>query len=860
MNSPTSGSRSLPVLFAAALLVAACGGGGMSSAPSAPPPTPSAPPPPQPEPEPEPEPAPPPPPSPPPASTPSPQPEPEARVDCIVVRTDCLTALEYAVQMDLPAQRYSGYDSFSWALKMVNADRAYARLRLKWGTSFGDSSVLAGRGVAVGIIDTGIDTSHYAFGGRRRSSPLVNPSADVGGRATIIKDFALGGLDETGDTFSHGTAVASVIASGRANSPGFSPGQLRRGFNDYAHGVAWGADLVVFPITLGSGSDAPYDPISLAALDIIDQDYARALRHVLDWRAPEWSAVVAGERDGSRAIDFVNLSFGPQGIIDSYTEQDLRTYFGETIEVAAQAGREDKTVFVLAGGNDNGDPCTADTQHCVGGEIDAVSVQLYAGLPARIEELRGHVVSVVAVNERGDIADFSNRCGLAADWCLAAPGERIPVAYFGPDQWQPPGIVNTKPVRGVVLGDGTSFAAPMVTGGLAVMKHLFRGQLSNTDLVARLMETANREGRYDDSAVYGQGLMDLGAATLPVGPLMMAAGDRVGSGIGLGTSRLALGGALGDGLTRSVAGREIAAFDALGAPFWFRMGDMASHAPRPWMTARLRDFMAPASPRFGVEGRWGAFAESDRDAPAQWRIGLLETPTGTEGGHFALAERALTFSVTGDNGLTATAFSTEGVAGQAPASGAVLTWRPFGLPIGMRAAWFAERETLLGSASEGAFGDLSTGTALIGLEGGMDVSGWRLDAAAEVGAVTPRSRRGFVTDVSALTTSAFALNATRGFGPGGTLQVSVSQPLRVEDGHASLTVPVGRTKAGDVVRGSMAADLTPTGRQIDIAAQWFRPLALGGELRLGAVWTREPGHRAAAPADLTVLGGWRAAF
>ena len=783
MNSRTPDSRSLPVLFAAVLLVSACADDGTPVLPSVPIPT-----------------------------VPS---DPEPRVDCIPTRDHgCLTPSDYAARVNMLVDVYRDNIEFSnqWGLETLGADRAYARLALELG-----DDVQAGAGVIVGVIDTGIDAEHPAFEGK-----------------SVIEDFVFGGLDETGDTFSHGTAVASIIAARRGTE-----------FANYAHGVAWGADLVVFPLTLGSGSTF-YNPLSLSALGISDRDYARGLRHVLDWR------------DGGRGIDFVNLSFGPQGIIDSYTEQELRTYFGGAIEVAAQAGREDKTVFVFSAGNANGYLCASVIDHCVGGEIDAVSVELFAGLPVRIEELRGHVISVVAVNEDGDIADFSNRCGIAADWCLAAPGVDVLGAYFGPAEGEPDGEPGW---RGVATAlSGTSFAAPMVTGGLAVMKHLFRDQLSNTDLVARLMETANSEGIYADGAVYGQGLMDLDAATSPVGALMMAAGDRVGAGIGLGTSRLALGGALGDGLTRSVAGREIAAFDALGAPFWFRMGDMASHAPRPWMTARLRDFMAPASPRFGVEGRWGAFAESDRDAPAQWRIGLLETPTGAEGGHFALAERALTFSVTGRNGLTATAFSTEGVAGQAPASGAVLTWRPFGLPVGMRAAWFAERETLLGSASEGAFGDLSTGTALIGLEGGMDVSGWRLDAAAELGAVTPRSRRGFVTDVSALTTSAFALNATRGFGLGGTLRVSVSQPLRVEDGRASLTVPVGRTKAGDVVRGSMAADLTPTGRQIDIAAQWFRPLALGGELRLGAVWTHEPGHRAAAPADLTVLGGWRAAF
>ncbi|MYI71690.1 MAG: serine protease, partial [Synechococcus sp. SB0673_bin_10] len=57
----------------------------------------------------------------------------------------------------------------------------------------------------------------------------------------------------------------------------------------------------------------------------------------------------------------------------------------------------------------------------------------------------------------------------------------------------------------------------MVSGGLAIMKQLFRGQLSSEQLVSRLLTTAKDDGIYADSAIYGHGLMDLGAATSPWG-------------------------------------------------------------------------------------------------------------------------------------------------------------------------------------------------------------------------------------------------------------------------------------------------------------------------------------------------------
>ena len=53
-----------------------------------------------------------------------------------------------------------------------------------------------------------------------------------------------------------------------------------------------------------------------------------------------------------------------------------------------------------------------------------------AGTPLYFPELRGHTIAVVAVDKSGKIASFSNRCGSAADWCIAAPGQEVSVAYY----------------------------------------------------------------------------------------------------------------------------------------------------------------------------------------------------------------------------------------------------------------------------------------------------------------------------------------------------------------------------------------------------------------------------------------------
>ena len=70
----------------------------------------------------------------------------------------------------------------------------------------------------------------------------------------VVEEFTPGAVDETGiDDVSHGTAVASIAASGRLTH------------SRAPHGLAWGADVVMFGLTLGSG-DGTYRPIAVEGL------------------------------------------------------------------------------------------------------------------------------------------------------------------------------------------------------------------------------------------------------------------------------------------------------------------------------------------------------------------------------------------------------------------------------------------------------------------------------------------------------------------------------------------------------------------------------------------------------------------
>ena len=207
--------------------------------------------------------------------------------------------------------------------------------------------------------------------------------------------------------------------------------------------------------------------------------------------------------------------------------------------------------------------------------------------------------------------------------------------------------------------------------------------------------------------------------------------------------------------------------------------------------------------------------------------------------HFSLAGRGLMASVPVAAGLTASALTTEGIAGQRPANGAALAWRAPGSVFSLRAGWLDERRSVLGTVSRGAFGSVKGSAAFAGIESGADLGRWRIGGNAEMGAIRTRARGGMLEGISPLVTSAFALHVTRPTAGGGAFRVSLSQPLRVEDGSARFAIPMGRTRAGRVVHERVTVGVAPEGRQVDLALHWQHPTP-HGELRLGATLSRHP--------------------
>ena len=770
-----------------------------------------------------------------------------------------------------------------YGLARIKAHYAYAR-----GAT--------GEGVTLGIVDSGVDPSHPKFEGKLESSNVEGYEPDFGACDYPALDGSCPSL------VGHGTFVAGIMAASRRTTPDAGAASASA-----IHGVAFDADVIsvgfrdpgeILEEILGDNPTPEQIRNLPELLRDIDSDLERQFASVFD-------------RLNGR-VTAVNASFGLSENIEDFDAETLRERFPNVIEAIAQADTVAgaRTVYVWAAGNAHGE-VNPD-----GSDVSATSVEVLAGLPVYIPELLGQSLAVVATDRQGLIAEYSNRCGIAKAFCLAAPG----VDITGPV----PSFYCTDGARECYLDleeAGTSSAAPFVTGGVGLLAQHYRNQLGNDEIVQRILATADRSGEYADSDIYGQGFLDLDAATRPVGETRMLTGRSLaGPSAPSSASAFHLGGAFGDSLAQGLASREVASFDELDAPFFRPLGGYLRHSRSavPGLEARLRTLgrdprgaawrMAGAAFRLRLDaaatsqGIGGPHGSSPRDdAEVSGSLGSLSLAHGTDSGEMRVGYRVhpgWQLGLHGGNGKADRGFESiepgtftddaafanpftslarDGVSiGYAAAVGeATLRVAAFhgtaqygerrdadaGEAVGfvteyrfgdaatpglaLEAGWLAEDRGLAGSRPSGAFGEMHGDTVIAGLSAHRPLSeGWNLITSAHAGlGRATMSRHGMLRNPSRLWTGAFALGLLGEDigGTGGRLALRISQPLRVEAGHARLRWASGRTPDGDVEVRQATVDLEPSGRQLDLELTYSRPW-MDGEAHLAAIASRDAGH------------------
>ena len=468
-----------------------------------------------------------------------------------------------------------------WGLNFINASDAY---------SYGAS----GKGVVIGVVDEALDWGHHEF----LRENILHPDSVLtysGNREpTALEKF-------------HGTATSSIIAGRKDDEP----------VDRNMHGVAYDAQILFIAIELGSPpSDGEYEPIDIPAFswERFDEQESKFYKEL------------------SSKSDVINNSFGFTGQITDYSKETLQNTFPKLINTFAS---EQETIFVWSAGNYNG---ITDTE---GEEVTAADPGILAGLGYYFPELTKNNVAVVAVDQEGDIADFSNRCGVAKDFCIAAPGVKVPLAI-------PNNLFNSlsdkeknnfnenvlnyledHPSEAYLLGSGTSFSAPHVTGAIAVLKELFNDNLSSVQILERLFNTANKEGKYSDKEIYGQGLLDLKTASSPVGSTLFYSGSSIYSDIiPTFSSYVSTSKSFGDALKNSLGETKLSVFDALGAPFSIPASSLLKNIiPSSNTMERLFNFK---------EKKYGYISSNGFEFYSSWK--RLLTSTGTEMNKIDFAE------------------------------------------------------------------------------------------------------------------------------------------------------------------------------------------------------------------------------
>ena len=559
----------------------------------------------------------------------------------------------------------------------------------------------------------------------------------------------------------HGTIVASVAAG---TNVGVAP------------------EATIIPIARNFSDDQVENAFADAALRSAITFLPSAERGQLD------DLLATTYRENYAKFDIINRSYGidlfDPDVISSEVESELRwyrRYLPKTMNAALQVGTPEsrKTILVYAAGN-SGQPWSG----------------LGADYPYYVPEVRGHSLAVAATNpQTGIIATYSNRCGpLPSDWnaarhgrhyCLAAPGT---VRGLVPDP--------STPGRGDVRGglQGTSFAAPVVSGALALLIEHFRGTRGNSEVVKRMIDTADRSGRYADLETYGAGHLDLEAALSPVGTLNAGQSAR-----SLSRTALQTPAAFGS-VAQRAANIELAAFDEQDFPFWVPLFALisdrtAGRSPIP----QFEDMRKPAIPAPGLDA-----------------LNLRWTEAGGDGGAWFLHDQ-------------------KWVAGFGPTSASLA--RP-PLDDGWGYGLSFDEGGHLGTKTSGAFGtDLRSGMVWTSRAFEHEFGdGWKVNATGTFALSLPQYEKDAMFRATPSVLSAMSMRVgTR------TTGIVLEQPLRAESGTGTFRVENGRIESGRRLYDEYRIPLRPDGRELRMTLR-HEIEALGGNFALGIGGAMNAGH------------------
>lgn len=574
---------------------------------------------------------------------------------------------------------------------------------------------------------------------------------------------------EMSDPDGHGTHVAGIIAGSR-NGAGMQ-------------GVAPGARILAFRAIGGTETE-------------------RTGSYIENWENATLRSVEAGADVINHSWTFVTSEGDPVRITSLGDRGAALAYFGSDLMGTFAYAAQQDLVSVYAAGNGNG------------GESSVT-----AGLPALVEELRGHWVSVVALDETDTIAAYSSQCGIAANWCLAAPGTDIVSAGTGSEY---------------ELRSGTSMAAGFVSGSLALLKSNFP-EITGATALQILKDTARDLGDIGIDPVYGHGAIDLETAMRPVGALNVqlssVLNERTAPLAGSGITAPA--GVAGP-MSRAMSASLMSATDAYDRAYAVPMGAMVTSLGAPDAGPDLRNYALRGAGSGAPEGP-GTFLTAGVPVSGG---GAMPDATGFWGGHAALlGDRAIGLSHVSEIG-SGLRLGVSGAAGTG-AETAGVNYGALSLSTDLGASTLTletgrlnESDGMLGARFYGAFEGVSAQTRFLRASADLALSDRHMLHLTASSGRTDASGSGLFRS-GQVRSESFGLGVSRRDARSGSLlSLGLSRPLGISGGRMDMAVPVGVAAAsGGAASNEVRVESVSVG--LDGAAAPL-DLQFGYELPIGA--------------------------
>ena len=570
----------------------------------------------------------------------------------------------------------------------------------------------------------------------------------------------------------HGTFVAGVIAAER-NGEGM-------------HGVAPGADLIGISFGSESGGRLTQSPSDLGTSIT--------------------SAVKDGARIFNNSYGTATFTRGSRSILDF---SSLRKSVADAIDKGA--------VFVWAAGNKYSDNTNLGDNN----------TSEHAKAAIKYPELAGGFINVVNLdwdstnsvwtiaNSTGSGADKGSQiCGVTKDYCLAAPGTNIISTGV---------VVGNRNGRNVV-GSGTSYAAPMVSGGLAILFQAFP-YVETADIMRLLFETATDLGDEGVDSTYGRGMMNLAAALNPVGSASIptTTSTATSTGIDVKASALLAEAPLHAAVASATA--DMVMLDDYDRAFMIGdvMNELAVSDIQPLSIASADAVFASVDTELaGLRDFGSPITQAAAKAGALTIIGdrlTLPSRSGT-------SEVVLNSIATEDSGLAEFRY--------------VATQAEEGWKASQSLGVIVEEDQLFGNKGSGAYALASQATTLsLGTSGQRDISeGVTLFGGLGLSRTEVSAADQSLVSLSSQFTSASGVMGLRmrdlGAEDRGEFAIQLGQDRAILSGEGSISVPVGREEGGGILFDQVQFDNAALGLEPEMMVSYANEYAPDASYSLSA--------------------------